>query len=120
MKQLWVEQYRPKTIDDYVKLKTPDLYQESCTYNVHKQWVNRLLEPYMWHTVIVTATEWENFFALRCPQYSPLEDKSVKYRSWKDMQKVWHMTFLDNDKMMRFHLNKGQAEIHMMALAEAM
>ena len=32
---------------------------------VHKQITNRLLEPFMWHTVIVTATEWENFFALR-------------------------------------------------------
>lgn len=33
---------------------------------VHKQTVNRLLEPFMWHTVIVTATEWLNFFNLRC------------------------------------------------------
>lgn len=32
---------------------------------VTKQFINRLLEPFMWHTVIVTATEWENFFALR-------------------------------------------------------
>lgn len=32
---------------------------------VHKQLVNRLLEPFMWHTSILTATEWENFFALR-------------------------------------------------------
>lgn len=33
--------------------------------NVHKQYPNRLLEPYMWHTVITTGTEWENFTALR-------------------------------------------------------
>ena len=33
--------------------------------DVHKQITNRLLEPFMWHTVIVTATEWSNFFALR-------------------------------------------------------
>ena len=32
---------------------------------VHKQWANRLLEPFAWHTVIVTATEWENYWALR-------------------------------------------------------
>lgn len=45
----------------------------ACTYaadlaksGVHKQWANRIIEPYCWHTVIVTATEWENFFALRC------------------------------------------------------
>jgi thymidylate synthase ThyX len=30
-----------------------------------KQICNRLLEPFMWHQVIVTGTEWENFFALR-------------------------------------------------------
>ncbi len=34
--------------------------------NVHKQVANRLLEPFMWHTVIVTATEWDNFWNLRC------------------------------------------------------
>jgi thymidylate synthase ThyX len=33
---------------------------------VHKQIANRLLEPWMWHTVICTATDWDNFFALRC------------------------------------------------------
>jgi thymidylate synthase ThyX len=33
--------------------------------DTHKQIANRLLEPFMWHTVVVTATEWENFFALR-------------------------------------------------------
>ena len=32
-----------------------------------KSRANRLLEPFMWHTVIITATEWENFLALRCP-----------------------------------------------------
>lgn len=34
--------------------------------HVHKQIVNRILEPFMWHTVIVTSTEWQNFFDLRC------------------------------------------------------
>jgi len=34
--------------------------------NVHKQVANRLLEPFMWHTVIVSATTWDNFFNLRC------------------------------------------------------
>src|ERR1700748_3330482 len=35
---------------------------------VTKQLCNRLLEPFMWHTVIITSSEWENFFALRCPK----------------------------------------------------
>lgn len=32
----------------------------------HKQVVNRLLEPFQFMNTIVTATEWENFFELRC------------------------------------------------------
>jgi len=33
---------------------------------VHKQDVNRLLEPFMWHEVVFTSAHWENFFTLRC------------------------------------------------------
>lgn len=32
----------------------------------HKQIVNRLLEPFVHINVVVTATDWSNFFALRC------------------------------------------------------
>ena len=32
----------------------------------HKQIVNRLLEPFAHISVVVTATEWDNFFDLRC------------------------------------------------------
>lgn len=32
---------------------------------VHKQHVNRLLEPFLFHEVVVTATEWDNFWHLR-------------------------------------------------------
>ena len=35
-----------------------------------KQLCNRLLEPFMWHTVLLTATEFSNFFKLRCPEYT--------------------------------------------------
>lgn len=33
---------------------------------VHKQLANRLIEPYCWQTVIVSATEWDNWISLRC------------------------------------------------------
>jgi len=51
-------------------------------HRVTKQLCNRLLEPFMWHTVILTATEFENFFNLRCPQYEDEMGKS--YRSKRD------------------------------------
>ena len=33
---------------------------------LHKQIANRLLEPFQWMHTVVTATEWSNFFKLRC------------------------------------------------------
>jgi len=32
---------------------------------VHKQEVNRILEPYLMHTVVISSTEWDNFFDQR-------------------------------------------------------
>ncbi|HNQ20388.1 MAG TPA: hypothetical protein PKI46_04930, partial [Bacteroidales bacterium] len=99
---------------------------------VTKQLCNRLLEPFMWHTVIVTATEWENFFALRCPKYAlrnyPEPDGIEQYyRSKKDCLKASNshgegmVQLKDNlTELQWLQINKGQAEIHMMALAEAM
>lgn len=33
--------------------------------DVDKSRINRLLEPFMWHTAICSATDWDNFYALR-------------------------------------------------------
>jgi hypothetical protein len=38
---------------------------EMQKFGLHKQIANRILEPWMWANVICTATEWDNFFALR-------------------------------------------------------
>jgi thymidylate synthase ThyX len=32
---------------------------------VYKGLANRLIEPFKWHTIIATATDWSNYFALR-------------------------------------------------------
>lgn len=39
--------------------------QRLLDIGVHKQTTNRILEPWLWHTCIVTATEWANFRHLR-------------------------------------------------------
>ena len=51
-------------IEDEQKLKNR-ITDESLPFMVHKQIVNRLMEFAMHHTVLITATEWSNFFALR-------------------------------------------------------
>lgn len=37
----------------------------SGQFSPHKQNINRLLEPFMWVDVIVSATDWDNFLGLR-------------------------------------------------------
>lgn len=51
----WLK-YRDNSIENSKNLSYSGLTKQIC---------NRLLEPFMWHKVIVTATEYENFFALR-------------------------------------------------------
>ena len=90
---------------------------------VTKQLCNRLLEPFVWVTEIITGTEWENFFKLRCPQYTihrvQPQDDYVTYLSWKDLCKDYpemtKCTLLE-----RLECNKSQAEIHIQAIAELM
>lgn len=72
----------------------------------HKQIVNRLLEPFCHINVVVTATEWSNFFALRChpdaqPEMRLLAEaiKSAIERS--EPQKLdedeWHLPYIPSD-----------------------
>ena len=99
---------------------------------VTKQLCNRLLEPYMWHTVLLTFTEFENFFNLRCPQYEYhdmitgnqqfLKSKKdwLKYHKDKSFPKALHISKIPETEIEWLQINHSQAEIHMQALAEAM
>lgn len=72
--------------------------------NVHKQIVNRLLEPWMHQTVMCTATEWENFFSLRAEKSAQPEFQKLAflmldlYNSNEPRQlnvNEWHIPFGD-------------------------
>ena len=87
--------------------------------NVTKQLCNRLLEPFMWTTMLITGSRegWDNFFNLRCPQYKihqgtyKSKKEALKYGLSNGELKNWSdLDWLQN--------NEGHAEIHMMALAE--
>jgi thymidylate synthase ThyX len=49
----------------------------SSEINLHKQLVNRILEPFAWITVIITATEWANFFTQRTHEDAQPELKHI-------------------------------------------
>lgn len=76
-------------------------------YNVHKQIINRILEPFMWHTVIVTSTEWDNFFTLRCsPSAQPeIREAAVRMRAALGgsqpspvVSGEWHLPLVQDDE----------------------
>lgn len=75
---------------------------------VHKSIINRLLEPFFWHTVIVSSTEWSNFFRQRC---SPLAQPEIMVVA-KAMKSVlelstprrvehgnWHLPYMSPEDM---------------------
>ena len=45
-----------------------------------KQLCNRLLEPFLWHTIILTGTEFENFFALRAHPMAEIHLQNLAYK----------------------------------------
>lgn len=50
---------------------------------VHKQIVNRILEPWQWMETIVTATEWKNFYELRRHPDAQPEFKALAETMWE-------------------------------------
>lgn len=52
---------------------------------VHKSVVNRILEPFSMHTVVVTGTAWANFFALRA---NPMAQPEIRVAA-EEMLKVY-------------------------------
>jgi hypothetical protein len=79
---------------------------ELGTLGVHKSIANRLLEPFMWHTVVLTAVSWENFYIQRC---SPLAQPEIRVVA-EMMQAAhkesvpepiregfWHLPYIDRE-----------------------
>lgn len=103
---------------------------------VTKQLCNRLLEPFMWTTMLITGSKegWNNFFNLRCPKYSNahfLETiyesehaLDTYYNSKKDLIRDLRLSGFNTTPIEKLsdiqwlEGNKGQAEIHIMDLAE--
>jgi len=71
---------------------------------ITKQLCNRILEPFMYHTVIVTATDWENFFKLRAHEAAEIHIQDLAYKMLHEYNKSepkqlklgdWHIPFGD-------------------------
>jgi hypothetical protein len=90
-------------------LRARDAAVDSVRYmqqvGLHKQISNRLLEPWMWITVLVSATNFSNFFALRChpdaqPEIRVIAEmmRDLYFKSQPKMLAYlhWHLPLLDD------------------------
>lgn len=99
---------QPLRTSQYLWLKARDkaveVVRDMLNSGLHKQICNRVLEPWMWITVIISATEYENFFALRCHEDAQPEIRRIaemmqaEYRTSEPIARVsgeWHLPFID-------------------------
>lgn len=125
-------------IDDDITSNTVE--DESALYSIHRDWFdardyaleqaerlnknkltkqlcNRLLEPFMWTTMLITGSKegWDNFFHLRCGNYNGFKSRKEASKEFLEKGNINTSTWSDMDWR---KLNTGQAEIHLMDLAE--
>lgn len=76
--------------------------------NVYKGLANRLLEPFKWHTIIATGTDWSNYFALRTADNAQTEIRIVSQMMqdlYKDSTPLqlgyddWHIPLISIDDL---------------------
>ena len=86
---------------------------------VDKSRANRLLEPFMWHTAIISATHWGNFFALRTTEGAQPEFRIIA----KMMEQAlstnvpdslwfgeWHLPLIDDHDRMNHSWDSGEID----------
>jgi hypothetical protein len=83
-----------------------------------KQICNRYLEPFLYHTCICTATEWENFFALRAHPDAEIHIQELAFKMLeaanasapkKLKAEEWHIPFgenIDRERVKKLLLQK--------------
>lgn len=103
-----VGEERKMAVDAWSEARTAALSAaaELVMCGVHKSIANRLLEPFMWHRVIVTSTEWSNFYAQRCTEQAQPEIRQVaefmreaqdaSIPSYVDYDE-WHLPYVGDD-----------------------
>lgn len=88
--------------------KAADIAQAmTAIYDIHKQFTNRLLEPFQHIQVVVTATEWDNFFVLRDHKDAQPEIHELAIQMKKAMseslprplsEEQWHLPYVTRDE----------------------
>lgn len=92
--------------------------REMSKLGVHKQYVNRILEPFSHISVVVTASRWSNFFALRHHSAAQPEIAELARQMWELYQEntptdlkegSWHLPFVSKDDILEHADNLGMS-----------
>ena len=94
-KKIWLEA-RDNAIDSAKRL---------AAIGVHKSLCNRLTEPFMWITVVMTATNWRNFFMQRCHQDAEIHFQKIAGMMRESILKstpkesMYHLPYIQDDDL---------------------
>jgi len=107
-----LHEYTTKRIEDYIT-EHPEKSDR-----LHKSVINRYLEPFSWHTVIVSATEWDNFWEQRCSSLAqpeirvPAEKMRIAYEVSTPVEvghDSWHTPYILSEEYEELSLKARKA-----------
>lgn len=100
--------------------KAADKAEAMASVGAHKQIVNRILEPYLYVTGIVSSTEWHNFFGLRD---HPDAQPEIKHLAQKMREAIesseaymlapweWHLPYVSLEEQEELAKNKTTSNL---------
>lgn len=102
------EQKKAKELWDASRDVAVKMAEWLAQMGVHKQYVNRLVEPFAHISVVVSATEYSNFFALRHHSMAQPEIAQLAKQMWEAYQESvpallrpgeWHLPFITKEEL---------------------
>ena len=94
-----------------------DIAEAFTKAGYHKQVANRLLEPFTHINVVVTATEWTNFFALRCHEDADPTMRALA-EAMRDAMEAstpepleyleWHLPYVSKEERKAYSIQQQQ------------
>lgn len=102
------EEARNEAIDTWGRAARSTLSSADNLHKIglHKSVINRILEPFLPHTIIVTSTEWSGFWAQRChpaaqPEIRVLAEKMKEAYDKSDPNLIgyfgWHTPYISDE-----------------------
>lgn len=101
--QIWLD-LMEHNIRETERLALPE---KDGGFNIHKQFVSRPLEPWMHTTIIISMTDWDNLFALRCHPMANPAFRAIADKAWGAMctsqpkelkYGEWHLPLADDEQ----------------------